>query len=71
MTTDALLIQIRSLEAQLAALHALLKQNVPPASVPGTPAFAAFYGVLAHVTPSTETELTHAELKLSIQDEDL
>ncbi len=59
MSADALLVQLRSLEVQLAMLRAQIKQT-EGARRP----LASFYGVLAHVAETTEQELEAAELKI-------
>ncbi|MBM4425431.1 MAG: hypothetical protein FJ030_18975 [Chloroflexi bacterium] len=61
MTTDALLVQIRSLEAQLAVLKADLRQSgQPPKSL------AAYYGVLKGASETTEQEIESAKLAIKM-----
>jgi len=62
MRTDTLLVQIRSLEAQLAVLRARLKQ-ADPAHRP----FAAFYGVLTGIVETTEQEIEAAKLRIKAE----
>ncbi len=62
MSTDAMLVQIRSLEAQLAMLKADLnrvgRQQTP---------FATLYGVLKGVASTTEQEIEAAKLKIKVE----
>lgn len=59
MANDVLLVQLRSLQAQLAVLRAHVKQT-DSARKP----FAAFYGVLAGLVETTEQEIESAKLKI-------
>jgi hypothetical protein len=61
MGTDALLIQLRSLEAQLAMARARIKK-AEGAHRP----FAAFYGMLAGIE-TTEQDLESAKLKVDAE----
>ena len=62
MRPDTLLIQLRSLEAQLTMLRARLKQ-VEVARRP----LAALYGILAGVVETTEEDIEAAELKINAE----
>ena len=59
MNSNLVLVQIRSLETQLAVLRTRLKQETN-----GRKPFAAYYGVLAGKAETSETELQASELKL-------
>jgi hypothetical protein len=62
MNTNTIMIQLRSLEAQLAVLRVTLKQNNGARK-----SFGHFYGVLAGKSETSETELAEAELKISFE----
>jgi len=61
MTTDALLVQIRSLEAQLAMLKADLRH-----SNRSRKSLAAYYGVLKGISDTTEQEIESAKLAIKV-----
>jgi hypothetical protein len=62
MSTDTMLVQIRSLEAQLA----MLKADLNRVSRQKTP-FATLYGVLKDVASTTEQEIEAAKLKVKVE----
>lgn len=62
MSTQTLLVQLRSLEAQLAILRAHLKQTGPIRKP-----FAAFYGILGGMADTTAEEVESAKLKIKIE----
>ncbi len=59
MQFDApLIVQLRSLEAQLAILRTRLKRTASSRK-----AFSAFYGILADVAKTTDAEIDASKLK--------
>jgi hypothetical protein len=67
MTTDALLAQVKGLEAQLAVLKARLEAIASP-SPPSS--FADLQGILSGVAETTEEELEAAEYSVEWPEEE-